>query len=356
VPPPIAVCLGSAAEALTLAPVVHALRRADAPHVVVATGRPTRMLDDMLATFAIAPEIDLRTVARADANVGAVGRALGFARPAAVVVAADGATALGATPAAFSRGIPVAQVGTGGPAAAFASAGERRLLGHLATWRFVPDEAAREELIADGADPATVEVAGGLVAEAVRGLAEGEGLLARRALAGPRRVLVALRRGGGRDDADGATGATLARLAERADVEIAIAAPRSPLLRGALAAHENVRLLACPRYASFVAALATSHLLLSDAPATLEAAAALGVPSVFAGDPEAARRDAERALDDETLPWPLRVLPAGETLHRPLRLLPAADAAHAAAARIVARVTSPPSATVADVHSARLAA
>jgi UDP-N-acetylglucosamine 2-epimerase (non-hydrolysing) len=356
VPSPIAVCLGSAAEALTLAPVVHALRRADAPHVVVATGRPTRMLDDMLETFAIAPGIDLRSAGRPAARADAVGRALAFARPAAVVVAADAATALGAAPAAFSRGIPVAQVASGGVGfagrvatgeaspAPFASAGERRLLGHLATWRFVPDEAARAALLADGADPATVEVAGGLVADAVRGLAERDGLLARRTLAGPRRVLVALRRGGGREDDDRATGAMLARLAERADVEIAIAAPRSPLLGNALAAHENVRLLACPRYASFVAALATSHLLLSDAPAALEAAVALGVPSVVAEDPDATWRGAERALDEETL-------------FRPLRVLPAADApGEGGAARIVARVTAPRTAAVADVHSARLAA
>jgi len=343
VPPPIAVCIGSSAEALRLAPVVHELRRRDAPHVVVAAGRPSRMLDDMLATFAISPEIDLRPDARGDAAT-ALGAALAFARPAAVVLAGGTATTLSASPAAFSRGIPVAHVGGGAGAARLACEGERRLLAHLATWHFAPDEAGRAALLADGVEPASIEVTGSLVAEAARGIAERDGLVAQhRTLAGPRRVLVALRRGAGRDDADRAAGATLAGLAERADVEVAIAAPRSPLLRDAVAAHDNVRLLGCPRYASFVAALAASHLLLSDAADALEAAAALDVPTVAVGDPAVARREAERALDDDAL-------------HRPLRLVPAAAREDGAAARIVARVAGGRSAVVADAHSATLAA
>jgi UDP-N-acetylglucosamine 2-epimerase (non-hydrolysing) len=344
--PPTAVLLGSAAEVLRLAPVVHALRRRDAPHVVVAAGRPSRMLDDMLATFAIAPQIDVRSVARADAVAAALGRALAFVRPSAVVLAAGTATERDATPAAFSRGIPVAQVGGGrpaAPAAPAAPAGERRLLAHLAAWHFAPDEAGRAALAADGVDPGAIEVTGSLVAEAVHAIAERDGLLARRPPAGPRRVLVALRRGAGGDDADRAAGAMLARLAERADVEIAIAAPRSPVLRDAVAAHENVRLLGCPRYASFVAALAGSDLLLSDATDALDAAVALGVPTVAAGDPALAGREAERALDDAAL-------------HRPLRLVPGSAAEDGAAARIVARVSGARSGAAADVHSARLAA
>jgi hypothetical protein len=141
---------------------------------------------------------------------------------------------------------------------------------------------------------------------------------------------------------DAALAGAIARLAERADVEIAIAPPRSPLLRGAVAAHENVRLLGCPSYASFVAALAASHLLLSDAADALEAAAALGVPTVAVGDPAVAWREAERALDDDAL-------------HRPLRLVPATPE-DGAAARIVARVAGGTGAAAADVHSARLAA
>jgi len=341
--PPTAVLLGSASEVLRLAPVVHALRRRDAPHVVVAAGRPSRMLDDMLATFAIAPEIDARSVARGDAAAAALGGALAFVRPAAVVLAAGTATELAATPAAFSRGIPVARVGAARPGAPAARAGERRLLAHLAAWHFAPDEAGRAALAADGVDPGAIEVTGSLVAEAVHAIAERDGLLARRPPAGPRRVLVALRRGAGRDDADRAAGAMLARLAERADVEIAIAAPRSPVLRDAVAGHENVRLLGCPRYASFVTALAASDLLLSDAPDALDAALALGVPTVAAGDPALAWREAERALDDTAL-------------HRPLRLVPGSAAEDGAAARIVARVSGARSGAAADVHSARLAA
>lgn len=106
--------------------------------------------------------------------------------------------------------------------------------------------------------------------------------------AGPRRVLVAVR-------STPAIGRVVARLAERADVEIAVATPG--LDTTDLGVHENVTTVDRAR---FVATLATCHLLIADAPAARGAAAALGVPTVAAnGTPAGVLQRAERLLDDD---------------------------------------------------------
>ena len=323
--PPIAICLGGASEALRLAPVVRELRRRDRPAVVVTLGRRTRMFDAVLETFAVERGVDLAPVLaehpaaeRIAAATRALGGAFGFVRPAAVVFQADTATALCAAPAAFSRGDP----GRSGR-------GRRRpptaaLVGRLATWHFAPDAAARERLIEEGVDPAAIAVTGRHRRR--RGALRSPGATGSSAAlrsAGARRVLVALRRGEGRDDADRRAARVLARIAERADVEVALAAPRSPLLGRELAPFDNVVLVDGLRWERFVAALAASHLLLTDAAPAAEAAAALGVPTVALDDPAVALVAAERALDD-----------AGP--HR--RLVPVPDREEGAAARIVARL------------------
>jgi hypothetical protein len=116
-----------------------------------------------------------------------------------------------------------------------------------------------------------------------------------RSAAGPRRVLVAVRR---REIAG-----AIARLAERADVEIAVA--RTPGLdAGHFAAHENVTMVGDRR---LFAVLAASHLVIADAPAVRAAAAALGIPTVEPGDPAIVLQHAERVLDDDAVHGPIRL-------------------------------------------------
>jgi hypothetical protein len=108
-------------------------------------------------------------------------------------------------------------------------------------------------------------------------------------LAGPRRVLVAIL-------GDAAIAGAIARLAERADVEIAIAAPGLPGHH--LDAHENVAVIERDRV---LAAIASSHLLIADAPA------ALGIPAIAPRTPAAVLQHAERILDGGDVPAPIRL-------------------------------------------------
>jgi hypothetical protein len=117
-----------------------------------------------------------------------------------------------------------------------------------------------------------------------------------RSAAGPRRVLVAVRR---REIAG-----AVARLAERADVEIAVA--KAPGLDARdFAAHENVSMVGDRQ---LFAALAASHLLITDAPAARAAAAALGIPTVAPDGPAHVLQQAERLLDDDAVHRPIRLL------------------------------------------------
>jgi UDP-N-acetylglucosamine 2-epimerase len=94
----------------------------------------------------------------------------------------------------------------------------------------------------------------------------------------------------------------LARLAERADVELVlpVATAGGSAVPAALAGHDNVLLVDARGLEAFVAALAASRLVLADAPAAREAAAAVGVPALATdrADAGAVLREAERLLDD----------------------------------------------------------
>jgi hypothetical protein len=116
-----------------------------------------------------------------------------------------------------------------------------------------------------------------------------------RPTAGPRRVLVAVRH---REIAG-----AIARLAERADVEIAVAQTPGIDSRD-FAAHENVSMVGDR---DLFAALAASHLLIADAQAARAAAAALGIPTVEPGVPALVLQQAERLLDDDTVHGPIRL-------------------------------------------------
>jgi UDP-N-acetylglucosamine 2-epimerase (non-hydrolysing) len=276
VPHPIAVCFGSDAEVLRLAPVIHEMRRRGVPAVGVAAGPVERAL----ATFEIGAGAPLRRVPAA-----------------AVVVQADTPTASWATRAACARGIPVAQVEAGLRAARFTTGPDRPLAAPPVTWHFAPTVAARSSLLSHGVDPGRIHVSGGTVADAARWIAARDGLRDRRPAAGALRVVVALRRGAPR-----ALGAMLARLAERADVELVQAGPAG--VPAALATHDNVSVVAAQSYERLVAALASAHLVLAGEPSAQETATALGVPALPIGataEPRAILQRAERLLDDDAL-------------------------------------------------------
>ncbi|HEY3082190.1 MAG TPA: UDP-N-acetylglucosamine 2-epimerase (non-hydrolyzing), partial [Chloroflexota bacterium] len=176
----VAVVVGTRPEAIKLAPVVHALRRhADLDTRLVATAQHREMLDQALATFGLAPDVDLDLMRAGQGLAELTARLLtGLAetfateRPDLVLVQGDTSTVLTAALAAFYARVPVGHVEAGLRSGdlqdPFPEEANRRLAGVLATLHFAPTERARRHLIEGGVPPERVILTGNTVIDALR--------------------------------------------------------------------------------------------------------------------------------------------------------------------------------------------
>jgi UDP-N-acetylglucosamine 2-epimerase (non-hydrolysing) len=321
---PLAVCLGTAPDVVRLAPVVHELRRRDLPVALVSATRDPETLFPTLATLGL--EADLHVPGAA--GPAALGDAFERVKPAAVVVQGEAAAAVDGAHAAGARAIPVAHVASPRrpleAADAFGAEVRRRQIASVARWLFLPGEVPIAGLLRAGVHPTGIAISGATTADAVRWVADRRGLLDRPRTAGPRRVLVVARAHERESDRLRAVAAAVARLAERADVEVVLALDAPPALRAsvlpALAAHDNVTAFGAFGFEELVGMTATSHLVLTDAGGVEEVAPALSVPVLVMGDtparpegvaagcarlcgsaPAAILQHAERLLDDDGL-------------------------------------------------------
>ena len=176
-PAPIAVLFGTRPEAIKLAPVILALRSADVPHTVIATGQHAALVDDVVALFGI--EADARLGLMRDdqtldhllsAAVERIGEQLDSIAPAAVIVQGDTTSMLGAVLAAFHRHIPVAHVEaglrSGDRSLPFPEELNRRAASLMARWHFAPTAGAAANLRAEGVE-GEIHVVGNTVVDAV---------------------------------------------------------------------------------------------------------------------------------------------------------------------------------------------
>ena len=177
----VAVALGTRPEAVKLAPVVHELRdRGDLFRLtVISTAQHRQMLDQVLALFAIEPDLDLAVMRPDQGLAGLTSRALlgmeqalAEVRPDVLVVQGDTTTVFAASLAAFYARVPVAHVEAGlrsrDLANPYPEEANRRLAGVLSSLHFAPTKGARDNLLAEGVDPARTAVTGNTVVDALR--------------------------------------------------------------------------------------------------------------------------------------------------------------------------------------------
>ena len=163
---------GTRPEAIKMAPVVQAFRSAAAFETkLCVTGQHREMLNQVLSLFSIQPDFDL-DVMQPDqqlANVTAslLRRASALYqqwRPDLVMVQGDTITTFAASLAAFYAKIPIAHVEaglrTGNKYSPWPEEVNRCFTDVLASWHFAPTENARDNLLSEGIDPATVIVTG----------------------------------------------------------------------------------------------------------------------------------------------------------------------------------------------------
>jgi UDP-N-acetylglucosamine 2-epimerase (non-hydrolysing) len=170
---------GTRPEAIKMAPLALSLQndpRFDNRLCVTAQHR--EMLDQVLSLFGLVPDHDL-DVMRPGQDLYGVTAAilqglkpvLEAERPDIVLVHGDTATTLATTLAAYYAGIPVGHVEaglrTGDLYSPWPEEGNRRVTGALAALHFAPTAASRDNLLAEGVDPARVVVTGNTVIDAL---------------------------------------------------------------------------------------------------------------------------------------------------------------------------------------------
>ncbi len=305
-----------------MAPVVAALeRRTDMQSVLCVTGQHRQMLDSVLRTFDLHPDIDLdlmqpnQQLAHITARIlTSVDDVLVQHRPDWVLVQGDTTTVMAAALAAFYRGVRVAHVEaglrTGDLRLPFPEEANRRIADLLADLYLAPTDAARDNLLREGIAPRRVVVTGNTVVDAllaVRARVRGRSL---DDVAGPlgerRLILVTSHRRENFGEPFENTCRALRHIAETYGDEVRIVYPvhlnpnvRKPAydLLGGL---PNLTLIDPVDYETMVALMDRAYLILSDSGGLQEEAPSLGKPLLVLRDkterPEAVACGAARLV------------------------------------------------------------
>lgn len=171
---------GTRPEAIKMAPLVHMLRlqpkRFDVQVCVTAQHR--QMLDQVLRTFEISPEIDLDVMHPGQDLFDVTSNILNGMRtillehrPDIVLVHGDTTTTLATSMACFYAGIMVGHVEAGlrtfNIYAPFPEEFNRQVTSKIARWHFAPTEMSRSNLLKEGVDPNNIVVTGNTVIDSL---------------------------------------------------------------------------------------------------------------------------------------------------------------------------------------------
>jgi UDP-N-acetylglucosamine 2-epimerase (non-hydrolysing) len=179
---------GTRPDTIKMAPVVHALRaHEEIDDTVCVTAQHRKMLDDLLALFAIEPDYDLDIMTEDQTLTEITTRvligmetALQDARPDVVLVHGDTTTSSAAALAAFYQQVPVGHVEAGLRTSdrwlPYPEEMNRRLTGTIAAYHFSPTPLAREHLLQENVAAGDAIVTGNTVIDAFLETAEREDL------------------------------------------------------------------------------------------------------------------------------------------------------------------------------------
>lgn len=304
------VVFGTRPEAIKMAPVVRALRALPELSVSVAvTAQHREMLDQVLRLFDLQPDHDLDLMQAGQSLEALFGRILlGMTglfdqhAPDLVLVHGDTSTTLATALAAYYRRIPVGHVEaglrTGNVYSPWPEEVNRRLAAPLSAVHFAPTRTARDNLLREGIDEATIHVTGNTVVDALLSVSERIGrepdLLA--GLDGDFAFLDRARRlvlvTGHRRENFGAgfeqICLALRDLADRDDVQVVYPVHLNPRVQEPVArllgGRPNIHLIAPQDYLPFVYLMQRAHLILTDSGGIQEEAPSLGKPVLVMRD------------------------------------------------------------------------
>lgn len=287
--------VGTRPEGIKMAPLIKALKREPWARVtVLATAQHRDLLDQVLALFDIAPDVDLDIMRPNQALpeltarlVTALDAKFGDLAPDVVLAQGDTTTVMTAALVAFYRRIPFGHVEAGlrthdlgNP---FPEEMNRLVAGHLARWHFVPTERSRQNLLREGIADAAIHVTGNTVIDALLEVAATDWPLEISLDVGKRLVLVTAHRRENFGEPFRAVCRAILQLVDRyPDIEVVYPVHPNPNVRATahelLGAHPRIRLCEPLDYAPFVEAQKRAYLILTDSGGVQEEAPALGKP------------------------------------------------------------------------------
>ncbi|MGA7413004.1 MAG: UDP-N-acetylglucosamine 2-epimerase (non-hydrolyzing) [Bryobacteraceae bacterium] len=299
---------GTRPEAIKLCPVVRELRAMAPEHkiepVVCVTAQHRQMLDQVLETFDVHPDIDLNVMQPGQSLSGLTSRLIAAlepvmaeVRPSMVVVQGDTTTTFCGTLSAFYAGVPVAHVEAGlrtfDLKSPFPEEMNRLLTSRLADLHFAATPWAARNLEAEGVPKDSISVTGNTGIDAAIWVRDG--LLAGRLAVNPlpldatRKLVVvtAHRResfGAGFERICDAIGS----LASRDDVQVVWPVHLNPSVRSTVLSrlenHPNILFLEPLDYVPFVNLMQRAWILITDSGGIQEEGPSLGKPVLVLRD------------------------------------------------------------------------
>lgn len=309
--PGVLVVVGTRPEAIKMAPVVEALRareREVTTHLVL-TGQHRELVDDVLASFGLAPDRDLGIMRSRQspydvirASLDGLREAVAELEPRALLVQGDTATVFAGALVGFLERLYVGHVEaglrSGDLAAPWPEEGFRRLTDVVTRGYFAPTPHAAANLVAEGVPADRVHVTGNPVVDALRCMAEPNRAPADPVLAAavrrasePGRRLVLLtahrRESFGQPLAD-VFGAVRALADDDEALDVVYPVHPNPHVHGPaherLAGHPRIHLTGPVDYPDLLAVLQRAALVLTDSGGIQEEAPVFGVPVLVLRD------------------------------------------------------------------------
>lgn len=293
--PHILCVFGTRPEAIKLAPVIRALADAQMAQTVCATAQHRELLDGVLQSFDIRLDIDLDLMTPNQDLDALTARVLGRTKeviasvhPDMVLVQGDTTSAMAAALAAFHAEVPVGHVEaglrTGFIEDPWPEEANRRIITQVASLHFAPTEHARDNLLAEGVDPARIEVTGNTAIDALELVTPQRGTHA-----DERTVLVTCHRRENYHDEFRSVIGVLGHLSESFP-ELRFLCPlhpnprvREPLSAG-LAGLSNFELCEPLEYPAMLGAIADARAVVTDSGGVQEEAAWYGTPALVLRD------------------------------------------------------------------------
>jgi len=318
------VVIGTRPEAIKMVPVIKALQaRKSGRTILCVTAQHRELLDQVLAVFALKPDIDMNLMTPGQDLATLTARTLTGVRdairsekPHAVLVHGDTLTAMAAGLAAFYEKIPVGHVEAGlrthNLQAPFPEELNRRIVDTLSHWYFAPTQAASDNLKAERVATDRIFVTGNTAVDAlnmavamVRQSPPQLDGIDRESLTGKRIVLVTGHRRENMGVAFENVCMALRDISELAsDVAVVYPLHLNPGVqepaRRLLAGHPRIHLLPPQAYLPFVWLMQQSTLILTDSGGIQEEAPSLGKPVLVMREsterPEAIRAGVARLV------------------------------------------------------------